>query len=30
CPVCGNVSIGEAPSRCPICSVPGHMWRVFE
>ncbi len=30
CPVCGNIEIGEAPSRCPICSVPGHMWRVVE
>jgi rubrerythrin len=30
CPVCGNIEIGKAPGRCPICSVPGHMWRVIE
>ncbi|NVO67212.1 rubrerythrin family protein [Methanofollis tationis] len=23
CPVCGNVEIGAAPERCPICGVPG-------
>jgi rubrerythrin len=23
CPVCGNVEIGKAPERCPICGVAG-------
>lgn len=22
CPVCGNIEIGEAPERCPICGAP--------
>ena len=30
CPVCGNIEIGAAPKRCPICSVPGSMFRVIE
>ena len=23
CPVCGNLELGEAPEKCPICNVPG-------
>jgi rubrerythrin len=30
CPVCGNIEIGAAPKKCPICSVPGSMFRVIE
>ena len=28
CPVCGNTVIGEAPDKCPVCSVPKD--RFFE
>ncbi len=27
CPVCGNIEIGKAPERCPICSVFGKQFR---
>lgn len=23
CPVCGNLELGEAPDKCPICNLPG-------
>lgn len=27
CPVCGNIEIGKAPEKCPICSVLGKQFR---
>jgi len=27
CPVCGNIEIGKAPDKCPICSVFGKQFR---
>jgi len=30
CPVCGNIEIGEAPQKCPICTVPGNLFRLIE
>ncbi|MDG6256475.1 MAG: rubrerythrin family protein [Methanomicrobiaceae archaeon] len=27
CPVCGNVELDEVPEYCPICNVPGRMFR---
>jgi len=27
CPVCGNIVIGKAPEKCPICSVFGKQFR---
>lgn len=27
CPVCGNIEIGKAPEKCPICSVFGKQFR---
>ncbi|HDR74167.1 MAG TPA: rubrerythrin family protein [Methanoculleus sp.] len=27
CPVCGNVELDEVPENCPICNVPGRMFR---
>jgi rubrerythrin len=30
CPVCGNIEIGEVPKKCPICTVPGTMFRIIE
>ncbi|HNX15458.1 MAG TPA: rubrerythrin family protein [Oscillospiraceae bacterium] len=29
CPVCGNVTEGEAPDRCPICDTPGSKWAEY-
>jgi len=26
CPVCGNIAIGEAPDRCPICNTSKAQW----
>jgi rubrerythrin len=30
CPVCGNVELGSAPEKCPICGVPQRMFRKIE
>jgi rubrerythrin len=31
CPVCGNIEIGaSAPAKCPICTVPGNLFRQIE
>ncbi len=30
CPVCGNIEIGSAPEKCPICGVPQRMFRKIE
>ncbi|MDN7024747.1 rubrerythrin family protein [Methanoculleus sp. FWC-SCC1] len=30
CPVCGNIEIGSAPEKCPICGVPQRMFRAIE
>lgn len=30
CPVCGNIEIGSAPEKCPICGVPQRMFRNIE
>src|SRR5690606_25941829 len=30
CPVCGNVEIGVAPEKCPICGVPARMFREIQ
>ncbi|MHC1626977.1 MAG: rubrerythrin family protein [Methanoculleaceae archaeon] len=27
CPICGNVVLDAAPDSCPICGVPGRMFR---
>ena len=27
CPVCGNIELGKAPDKCPICSVFGKQFR---
>ncbi len=27
CPVCGNIEVGKAPDRCPICSAVGKLFR---
>jgi rubrerythrin len=27
CPVCGNIEIGKAPDKCPICAVFGKQFR---
>jgi len=27
CPVCGNIEIGKAPEKCPICGVFGKQFR---
>lgn len=27
CPVCGNIELGKAPDRCPICGVFGKQFR---
>ena len=27
CPVCGNIEIGKAPDKCPICGVFGKQFR---
>jgi len=27
CPVCGNIEIGKAPDKCPICGVLGKQFR---
>ncbi|UCH64154.1 MAG: rubrerythrin family protein [Fidelibacterota bacterium] len=29
CPVCGHTVIGEAPDKCPICSLPKDKYREF-
>jgi rubrerythrin len=30
CPVCGNIELNERPENCPICGVPGRMFREIE
>jgi rubrerythrin len=30
CPVCGNIFLGEAPERCPICSAFRKVFREIE
>ena len=30
CPICGNVMIGEAPEKCPICSAFRKVFQVIE
>jgi rubrerythrin len=31
CPVCGYIEIGStAPAKCPICTVPGNLFRLIE
>lgn len=30
CPVCGNIEIGVAPEKCPICGVPARMFREIQ
>lgn len=30
CPVCGNVTEGGAPDRCPICDTPGSKWAEYK
>jgi len=30
CPVCGNVELGAAPEKCPICGVPERMFREVQ
>jgi rubrerythrin len=30
CPICGNVMIGEAPEKCPICSAVRKVFLVIE
>lgn len=30
CPVCGNIVFDSAPETCPICGVPGRMYREIE
>ena len=30
CPVCGNVTEGTAPDRCPICDTPGSKWVEYK
>ncbi|MDD1676477.1 MAG: rubrerythrin family protein [Methanomicrobiales archaeon] len=30
CPVCGNIEIGTVPKTCPICNVPGNLFRLIE
>lgn len=30
CPVCGNIQFDEAPEKCPICGVPGRMFKEVE
>ncbi len=30
CPVCGNIEIGAAPERCPVCGAPRRMFREVE
>lgn len=27
CPVCGNIELGKAPEKCPICGVLGRQFR---
>jgi rubrerythrin len=27
CPVCGNIELGKAPDKCPICGVFGKQFR---
>jgi rubrerythrin len=27
CPVCGNIEMGKAPDKCPICGVFGKQFR---
>lgn len=27
CPVCGNIELGQAPAKCPICGVLGKQFR---
>ncbi|MDV2480961.1 rubrerythrin family protein [Methanoculleus sp. Wushi-C6] len=30
CPVCGNIELGAAPEKCPICGVPARMFREIQ
>ncbi len=30
CPVCGNIELGAAPEKCPICGVPARMFREVQ
>lgn len=30
CPVCGNIVFDSPPEKCPICGVPGRMFREVE
>ncbi len=30
CPVCGDVELGSAPEKCPICGVPERMFREVQ
>ena len=30
CPVCGNIEFNSAPESCPICGVPGRMFKEIE
>jgi rubrerythrin len=30
CPVCGNIVFDSAPDTCPICGVPGRMFKEIE
>jgi rubrerythrin len=30
CPVCGNIALGSAPEKCPICGVPGTSFLTVE
>jgi rubrerythrin len=30
CPVCGNIELGAAPEKCPICGVPDRMFREVQ
>ncbi len=30
CPVCGNIELGTAPEKCPICGVPQRMFREIQ
>ncbi len=30
CPICGNVTVGTAPDRCPICDTAGSKWVEYK
>jgi rubrerythrin len=30
CPVCGNIFLGQAPEKCPICSAVRKVFKTIE